>query len=78
MREDMEREQYHRLMPGYVQRLVERSAPFACRKRSATARPGFAGPVLAKMRENIRTQMHRSGMLASVGPTLCGLLLAQR
>jgi putative DNA methylase len=30
-----------------------------CRKRPATARPGFAGPVLAEMREKIRTQMHR-------------------
>src|SRR5262249_35396594 len=29
-----------------------------CRKRAATARPGFAGPVLAQMREKIRTQMH--------------------
>lgn len=30
-----------------------------CRKRSLAARPGFAGPVLADMREKIRTQMHR-------------------
>ena len=30
-----------------------------CRKRSSAARPGFAGPVLAEMRERIRTQMHR-------------------
>jgi hypothetical protein len=30
-----------------------------CRKRPSTARPGFAGPVLAEMREKIRTQMHR-------------------
>jgi putative DNA methylase len=30
-----------------------------CRKRSSTARPGFAGPVLTEMREKIRTQMHR-------------------
>lgn len=30
-----------------------------CRKRPVTARPGFAGPVLAEMREKIRTQMHR-------------------
>jgi putative DNA methylase len=30
-----------------------------CRKRPAMAQPGFAGPVLAQMREKIRTQMHR-------------------
>jgi adenine-specific DNA methylase len=30
-----------------------------CRRRPSTARPGFAGPVLAEMREKIRTQMHR-------------------
>lgn len=30
-----------------------------CRKRPSTAQPGFAGPVLAEMREKIRTQMHR-------------------
>jgi putative DNA methylase len=30
-----------------------------CRKRPATARPGYATPVLAEMREKIRTQMHR-------------------
>jgi putative DNA methylase len=30
-----------------------------CRKRPSTARPGFAGPVLAQMSEKIRTQMHR-------------------
>ena len=30
-----------------------------CRKRPSTARPGFASPVLAEMREKIRTQMHR-------------------
>jgi adenine-specific DNA methylase len=30
-----------------------------CRKRTSTARPGFAAPVLAEMREKIRTQMHR-------------------
>jgi len=29
-----------------------------CRKRPSTARPGFAAPVLAEMREKIRTQMH--------------------
>ena len=30
-----------------------------CRKRPSTARPGFAAPVLAEMRQKIRTQMHR-------------------
>ena len=30
-----------------------------CRKRPALARPGFVTPVLAQMREKIRTQMHR-------------------
>jgi putative DNA methylase len=30
-----------------------------CRKRPSTARPGFALPVFAEMREKIRTQMHR-------------------
>jgi putative DNA methylase len=30
-----------------------------CRKRSAAARPGYAGPVLADMRDKVRTQMHR-------------------
>jgi adenine-specific DNA methylase len=30
-----------------------------CRKRPSSARPGFAAPVLAEMREKIRTQMHR-------------------
>jgi len=30
-----------------------------CRKRDASARPGFSGPVLSQMRENISTQMHR-------------------
>lgn len=30
-----------------------------CRKRVSTARPGFAAPVLAEMRQKIRTQMHR-------------------
>ena len=30
-----------------------------CRKRPSTARPGFAGPVLAEMREKIRIQMIR-------------------
>jgi adenine-specific DNA methylase len=30
-----------------------------CRKRAATARPGFAIPVLTEMREKVRTQMHR-------------------
>jgi putative DNA methylase len=30
-----------------------------CRKRPSTARPGFAAPVLAEMRDKIRTQMHR-------------------
>lgn len=30
-----------------------------CRKRASTARPGFAAPVLAEMRQKIRTQMHR-------------------
>lgn len=39
-----------------------------CRKRPVTARPGFAGPVLAKMRENIRTQMHRFWDAAIRGP----------
>lgn len=29
-----------------------------CRKRPSTARPGFAAPVLAEMRQKIRTQMH--------------------
>lgn len=30
-----------------------------CRKRPSTARPGFAAPVLAEMREKIRAQMRR-------------------
>ena len=30
-----------------------------CRKRPSSARPGFAGPVLAEMREKIGTQMRR-------------------
>lgn len=30
-----------------------------CRKRPSNARPGFAAPVLAEMREKIRAQMHR-------------------
>lgn len=30
-----------------------------CRKRPSSARPGFAAPVLAEMREKIRAQMHR-------------------
>ena len=30
-----------------------------CRKRPSTARPGFAAPVIAEMREKIRTQMYQ-------------------
>lgn len=39
-----------------------------CRKRPSTARPGFAAPVLAEMRNKIRLQMHRFWDAGIKGP----------
>jgi superfamily II DNA/RNA helicase/transcriptional regulator with XRE-family HTH domain len=46
MREDIERERYLRLMPGYVQRLVERSAPLLGLSIDGSVSSGFRFKVL--------------------------------
>jgi len=58
LREDMERERYLRLMPGYVQRLVERSAPLLGL--------GIQGDVSSGFRFTIR----RPGAMDAIAPEI--------
>jgi putative DNA methylase len=44
---------------AHLSAALSSSVWLVCRKRPSTARPGFAAPVLAEMRQKIRTQMHR-------------------
>jgi hypothetical protein len=58
MREDIERERYLRLMPGYVQRLVERSAPLLGLGIDGDVSSGF------------RFKVQRQGAMDSIAPEI--------
>ena len=58
MREDIERERYLRLMPGYVQRLVERSAPLLGLGIEGDAASGF------------RFRVRRQGAMDAIAPEI--------
>jgi superfamily II DNA or RNA helicase len=58
MREDIERERYLRLMPGYVQRLVERSAPLLGLGIDGHVSSGF------------RFKVQRQGAMDSIAPEI--------
>ena len=58
MREDIERERYLRLMPGYVQRLVERSAPLLGLGIDGDASSGF------------RFKVKRQGAMDAIAPEI--------
>ncbi len=58
MREDIERERYLRLMPGYVQRLVERSAPLLGLGIQGDAASGF------------RFTVKRQGAMDAIAPEI--------
>jgi superfamily II DNA or RNA helicase len=58
MRDDMERERYLRLMPGYVQRLIERSAPLLGLGIDGNVSSGF------------RFKVQRQGAMDSIAPEI--------
>jgi hypothetical protein len=58
MREDIERERYLRLMPGYVQRLVERSAPLLGLRIDGDVSSGF------------RFKVQRQGAMDPIAPEI--------
>ena len=58
MREDLERERYLRLMPGYVQRLVERSAPLLGLDMQGDVASGF------------RFTVKRQGAMDAIAPKI--------
>ena len=58
MREDMERERYLRLMPGYVQRLIERSSPLLGLGIDGNVSSGF------------RFKVRRQGAMDSIAPEI--------